>query len=63
MNQENEDKIDKIAEKALDWARGSWGQGKYDAPRFDHDKMTAIYTRIAQIAQRQAELHAIQIRK
>ncbi len=63
MSDENEDKIDKIAKSALDWARGSWGQGQYDQPRFEHDKMSAIYTRIAQLAQRNAEWHAIQTQK
>ena len=63
MSDENEDKIDKIAKSALDWARGSWGQGQYDQPRFEHDKMSAIYTRIAQLAQRNAEWHSIQTQK
>jgi hypothetical protein len=58
----DEDNIDKIAKQALDWARGSWGQ-MHNKPPFEHDKMSAIYTRIAELAQRNAEWHSIQNQK
>lgn len=35
------------AKVALDWARGSWGQGSYDKPKFDNKTMAALYTEIA----------------
>jgi hypothetical protein len=56
------DTINAIAEDALAWARGSWGQGRYDASRFDHDTMEAIYLRIAQRCHEQAKLHSLQTR-
>lgn len=68
MSQENEDKIQvpwggyksihEVASKAMDWARGSWGQGTYDAPRFEKQTMVKLYQAIAEIANKQAELHA-----
>jgi len=57
MSQE-EDTIKKTAEQAMDWARGSWGQGTYCQPPYDNDKMSAIYTEMAKICQSQATFFA-----
>jgi hypothetical protein len=50
--------IQKVAVDAIAWAKGSWGQGRYDAPRYDNATMSAIYERIATIATAQAKFHA-----
>jgi len=46
-----------VAIQALDWARGSWGQGKYDKPRYDDVTMAGIYTQIAILACDEAQKH------
>ena len=53
-----QEKVEAIAQQALVWAQGSWGQGVYDAPRYDKDTMVAIYTALAQKAKAVADLHA-----
>ncbi len=53
-----DEQIHQIAVDAITWAKGSWGQGKYDAPRYDNATMVRIYERIAQIAANQAKFHA-----
>jgi hypothetical protein len=53
-----DEQIHQIAVDAIAWAKGSWGQGKYDAPRYDNATMAAIYERIATIAANQAKFHA-----
>jgi hypothetical protein len=53
-----DEQIHQIAVDAIAWAKGSWGQGKYDAPRYDNATMTAIYERIAEIASRESKRHA-----
>ena len=50
--------IQKVAVDAIAWAKGSWGQGRYDAPRYDNATMAAIYERIAEIAKGEAKVHA-----
>lgn len=50
--------IETKALQALAWARGSWGQGKYDAPKFERMDMVKLYEKIAEIAFKQAILHA-----
>ena len=54
-----EKEIKEKAYKALSWARGSWGQGEYDAPKYDKMTMVRLYEAIAEIASKQAELHAV----
>jgi len=39
---------------ALDWATGSWGQGKYDKPRYEDETMAKIWYQIADIAREMA---------
>lgn len=53
-----DEQIHQVAVDAIAWAKGSWGQGKYDAPRYDNATMAAIYERIAQIAKSEAKFHA-----
>jgi hypothetical protein len=53
-----DEEIHRIAVDAIAWAKGSWGQGKYEAPRYDNATMAAIYERIATIAANQAKFHA-----
>jgi hypothetical protein len=53
-----DEKIQEMAIQAMAWARGSWGQGTYDAPRFEKQTMVKLYQAIAEIANKQAELHA-----
>lgn len=53
-----DEKIEAIAFEALAWARGSWGQGKYDVPMFDRMDMVKLYEKIAELASKQAILHA-----
>jgi hypothetical protein len=50
--------IQRIAVDAIDWAKGSWGQGKYDVPRYDNATMAAIYARIAKIAESESKFYA-----
>lgn len=52
------EQINEIASDAFIWAKGSWGQGRYDAPRYDNATMAAIYARIADIARHEAAFHA-----
>lgn len=47
--------INILAKSAMDWARGSWGQGQYDAPRFELETMVRLYKAIADHATKQAE--------
>lgn len=53
-----DEQIHQVAVDAIAWAKGSWGQGKYDAPRYDNATMAAIYERIATIAKSEAQRHA-----
>jgi hypothetical protein len=67
MTDENEDKIEtpwggykpikEVAETALDWASGSWGQGEYDKPKFDDETMAKLWYKIADIAREKAHNH------
>ena len=50
-----DEQIHQVAVDAIAWAKGSWGQGKYDAPRYDNATMAAIYERIAMIATGEAK--------
>ena len=40
---------------ALDWAKGSWGQGQYDKAKYDDDTMAEIWKQIAEIAKERAD--------
>jgi hypothetical protein len=40
---------------ALDWAKGSWGQGQYDKAPHEVDTMAKIWYQIAEIAKERAE--------
>jgi hypothetical protein len=52
-----DEQIHQIAVDAIAWAKGSWGQGRYDAPRYDNATMAAIYARISEIAGRESARH------
>ena len=47
MSENTKPEIACIALKALDWARGSWGQMEYDKPKYDAETMALIYEAIA----------------
>lgn len=49
--------IEKVAEDAIVWAEGSWGQSQYDKPRFSHEAMYALYMEMAKICHDKALLH------
>ena len=49
-----QEQINAIAEDALVWAQGSWGQGRYDANRFDKETMTRIYSALADLCREKA---------
>lgn len=53
-----DEEIKDKALQAMAWARGSWGQGQYDAPRYERMTMVRLYDAIAEIAKKQSELHA-----
>ena len=44
------EQINDLAATALTWARGSWGPGQYDAPRYDRETMVLLYQKIAELA-------------
>lgn len=52
------EQINELAETALAWAQGSWGQSKYDAPRYEKETMLRLYIAIADKANEQARKFA-----
>jgi hypothetical protein len=49
-----QDQINTIAADALAWAQGSWGQGRYDAPRYEKETMLRIYSALADLCRERA---------
>jgi hypothetical protein len=48
------EQINEIAQTALAWAEGSWGQSRYDKPRYSPETMKAIYHQISELASSKA---------
>lgn len=43
-----------IAQDALAWAQGSWGQGRNDPNRYDKETMLRIYSALADLCRERA---------
>jgi hypothetical protein len=54
----SQESINAIAERAVIWAQGSWGQSEYDCPRYDNLTMEDIYSRMADICIKKANFYA-----
>lgn len=52
-----DEEIHEIATTAIAWASGSWGQGKYDKPRYKDETMAKIWYKIAEISRDKAHAH------
>lgn len=50
-------KIKEMAQSAIHWASGSWGQGQYDNPKFDDKTMGYLWAEIARIAKENSDKH------
>jgi hypothetical protein len=46
-----------MAETAIHWASGSWGQGQYDKPKYDDLTMAELWSEIAHIANENSRAH------
>lgn len=46
-----------MAQDAIHWASGSWGQGQYDKPKYDDLTMADLWYEIAKIATKNSHYH------
>ena len=46
-----------MAQHAIHWASGSWGQGQYDKPKFSDKEMGYLWAEIARIAKENSDKH------
>jgi hypothetical protein len=49
-----QEQINALAQDALVWAQGSWGQGRNDQPRYDKETMSRIYSALSSLARDKA---------
>jgi hypothetical protein len=49
--------IKEMAQSAIHWASGSWGQGQYDKPKYDDKTMGYLWAEIARIAKENSDKH------
>jgi hypothetical protein len=49
--------IKDVAQQAIHWASGSWGQGEYDNPRYNDKTMGYIWAEVARIAKQNSDRH------
>jgi hypothetical protein len=54
---DNEIDIKKMAQTAIHWASGSWGQGQFDSPRYDDITMAELWYQVAKIATKNSHMH------
>lgn len=55
-NMTNEE-VNEMAQRAIHWASGSWGQGQFDSPRYDDLTMAEIWYKVAKIATKNSHKH------
>jgi len=53
-----QEQINALAQDALVWAQGSWGQGRNDPVRYDKETMLRIYIALAELCHEQARKNA-----
>lgn len=51
------EEIKKMADSAIHWASGSWGQGQFDRPKYDDLTMSDLWYEIAKIANKNSQKH------
>ena len=53
-----QDQLNTIAEDALAWAQGSWGQGRHGNQPYDKETMLRIYSALADLCRERAVRNA-----
>lgn len=53
----SEQKIKEMAQQAIYWASGSWGQGQFDKPKYDDLTMADLWYQVAKIATKNSNIH------
>lgn len=51
------EQINEMAESAIHWASGSWGQGQFDKPKYDDMTMAELWYKVAKIATKNSHKH------
>lgn len=49
--------INEMAQQAIHWASGSWGQGQFDRPKYDDLTMADLWWAVAKIATKNCNSH------